>query len=134
MTVFTTEEKMIIKFLSGMILFGAGVAGYRSIFPSEIPPNDIDLHEFRTLANEPWMEVKDSSENRKNQSLKIININTSNKADLMAIPGIGPVMAERIIRHREDYGLFNSNEDIQNVKGIGAKTYIKIKPYLKTED
>jgi len=41
---------------------------------------------------------KNPNENRKNQLLKSVNINTSDKADIMTIPRIGPVTAERIIK------------------------------------
>ena len=53
---------------------------------------------------------------------------------MMKIPGIGPVTAERIILHREDHGLFNSVEELLNVKGIGPKTLEKIRTYIKYED
>ena len=74
------------------------------------------------------------NENRKNQLLKSVNINTSDKADIMTIPRIGPVTAERIILHREDHGLYNSVEELLNVKGIGPKTLEKIRTYIKIED
>ncbi|HIF83516.1 MAG TPA: helix-hairpin-helix domain-containing protein [Candidatus Marinimicrobia bacterium] len=77
---------------------------------------------------------KNPGENRQTQLLKSVNINTSNKADMMTIPGIGPVTAERIILHREDHGLFNSVEELLNVKGLGPKTLEKIRTYIKIED
>ena len=77
---------------------------------------------------------KNPDENRQTQLLKSVNINTSNKADMMTIPGIGSVTAERIILHREDHGLFNSVEELLNVNGIGPKTLEKIRTYIKIED
>ena len=52
-----------------------------------------------------------------------ININTGGVSELDKIPGIGPVLAQRIIDFREQNGFFSSPEEIQNVSGIGAKTY-----------
>jgi len=53
----------------------------------------------------------------------------------MTIPGIGPVTAERIMIHRQDFGLFQSVEALlEVVRGIGPKTFEKIKPFIKTED
>ena len=49
----------------------------------------------------------------------------------MTIPGIGPVTAERFILRTEDHGLFNSVEELLNVKGIGPKTLEKIRTYIK---
>ena len=74
---------------------------------------------------------KNPDENRQTQLLKSVNINTSNKADMMTIPGIGSVTAERIILHRGDHGLYNSVEELLNVKGIGPKTLEKIRTYIK---
>ena len=61
-----------------------------------------------------------------------VNINTATKEELMKIPGIGPKMAEQIIKHREVYGEFKRIEDIMNVKGIGQKKFEKMKNYLTT--
>ncbi|MBC8344912.1 MAG: helix-hairpin-helix domain-containing protein [Candidatus Marinimicrobia bacterium] len=90
---------------------------------------------FKAAAVRMAEEIENNpDENKQNQLLKSVNINTSNKANMMTIPGIGPVTAERIILHREDHGLFNSVEDLLNVKGIGPKTLEKIKTYIKVED
>jgi len=53
---------------------------------------------------------------------------------MMTMPGIGPVTAERIILHREGHGLFNSVEELLNVKGLGPRTLEKIRTYIKIED
>ena len=39
----------------------------------------------------------------------------------MALPGIGQVLAQRIISYREEYGSFQTVEDLMNVEGIGEK-------------
>ena len=49
----------------------------------------------------------------------IVNINTATAAELDALPGIGPVLAGRIIDYREAYGGFRSPEELSKVKGIG---------------
>lgn len=55
-----------------------------------------------------------------------VNINTAGAAELDTLPGIGPAIAQRIIDYREQNGLFSSPEDLQNVSGIGPKTYEKM--------
>lgn len=62
-----------------------------------------------------------------------ININTALPADLKGLPGIGEVMAERIIEYRELHGRFTKTEDIKKVKGIGDKKFEHIQQYLIAE-
>ena len=56
----------------------------------------------------------------------LINLNTATQSELQQVKGIGPVLAERIISTRP----YNSIEDLKKVKGIGTKTYKKIRKYF----
>lgn len=55
-----------------------------------------------------------------------VNINTATKEELMSLQGIGEVLSERIIEYRKN-AKFNSIDEIQQVKGIGEKTFEKLK-------
>ncbi len=50
-----------------------------------------------------------------------VNINTADEDALTALPGIGPVLAERILAYRAQNGPFRAIEEITNVEGIGEK-------------
>ena len=50
-----------------------------------------------------------------------ININTATQTELMTLPGIGEVIAQRIIDYRSEHGDFRTVEDLLNVSGIGEK-------------
>ncbi len=62
-----------------------------------------------------------------------VNINTASKEGLTNLNGIGPVTAERIIEYREKNGPFKKKEEIKTIKGIGEKTYQKIKDFIVLE-
>jgi len=62
-----------------------------------------------------------------------ININTANDSILQTLPGIGPVLSERIINYRNQNGLFGSIDEIKNVSGIGEKKFEGIKDLICTQ-
>lgn len=62
-----------------------------------------------------------------------LNINTATAAEFELLPGIGPVIAERIAEYREAYGPFTSVEQLQNVAGIGPSKYDAIRELVVTE-
>ena len=66
-------------------------------------------------------------------SASVVNINTADAAALDTLPGIGPVIAERIIAYRELNGNFSSTEEITQVKGIGSATYKKLESLICIE-
>ena len=49
----------------------------------------------------------------------LVDLNTAGVADLDALPGIGPVLAQRIVDHRTEQGRFRSVEELDDVPGIG---------------
>lgn len=48
-----------------------------------------------------------------------LDLNSASASELEALPGVGPVLAERIVEFREEHGRFNSPEDLLDVPGIG---------------
>lgn len=62
-----------------------------------------------------------------------ININKATPAQLQALPGIGPVMAQRIVAYRQQKGLFTKPEDLLDVSGIGPKTFEKMREFVTVE-
>jgi len=57
-----------------------------------------------------------------------VNLNTATAAELEALPGVGPVLAQRIIDHREKHGGFRSVEELREVPGIGDATFAELEP------
>jgi competence protein ComEA len=59
-----------------------------------------------------------------------INLNSATLEQLESLPGIGRKVAERIIEHRTKSGGFKRIEELMNVKGIGEKSFLKLKPLI----
>lgn len=59
-----------------------------------------------------------------------LDINTATKVQLMELPGIGEVIAERIIAFRTTSGPFSSVEQLLNVEGIGTVKLQQIETYI----
>ena len=59
-----------------------------------------------------------------------VNLNSANQAQLESLPGVGPVTAKAILAWRSEHGKFTRIEELQEVNGIGAKTYAQIAPYV----
>lgn len=64
--------------------------------------------------------------NLDNNSSKI-NVNNASETELQKISGVGPSLATRIVKYREENGKFKNIEDLKNVSGIGEKKYESIK-------
>ncbi|MGN1295652.1 MAG: helix-hairpin-helix domain-containing protein [Bacilli bacterium] len=63
-------------------------------------------------------------------SVAKVNINTATAEELSTISGISLNLGNAIVAYREENGPFQTLEDIQNVSGIGEKTYEKIRDYI----
>lgn len=101
---------------------------------------DKDKNEESIIASDsdeisPESDKPDEKENSKeepaiSEEIKIININTASKEELVSLNGIGDAKAQAIIDYRKTTGLFATIEEIKNVKGIGEAIFAKIKDYI----
>ena len=60
-----------------------------------------------------------------------LDINEATMAQLMELPGIGQILAERIITYRTQNGMFSSTDDLINIEGIGEKKLQQIEVLIK---
>ena len=60
----------------------------------------------------------------------VVNLNTASAAQLEALPGIGAKTAARIVEYRQKNGPFKKIEELMNVKGIGEKSFLKLRPQI----
>lgn len=59
-----------------------------------------------------------------------VDINEAGAAELSKLPGVGEQVAKRIIAYREENGPFEKAEELMNVRGIGEKSFLKLKPHI----
>jgi competence protein ComEA len=85
-------------------------------FPKEKTDSEARLSE----EDETAMEGDSAKDN-------IIDLNSAGYFDLQTLPGIGPVLARRIMAYRDSVGAFRTTDDLLNVNGIGEKKLADIK-------
>jgi competence protein ComEA len=59
-----------------------------------------------------------------------VNLNTATLAEIEALPGVGSATAKLIVEHRQKNGGFKKIEELMNIKGIGEKSFLKLKPMV----
>lgn len=56
-----------------------------------------------------------------------LNLNSATQAQLERLPGIGPATAARILEYRQKNGGFKRIEDLMSIRGVGEKTFLRLK-------
>lgn len=59
-----------------------------------------------------------------------VNLNSASATQLQTLPGVGASTAQRIVDYRQKNGGFKKIEELMNVKGIGEKSFLKLKPLI----
>lgn len=63
-----------------------------------------------------------------------VELNTADQAGLETLPGVGPRTAELIIEYRTKNGGFRKIEELMNVRGIGERTFLRLRDLVKIGD
>ena len=82
-----------------------------------------------------FIEIKNPITTSKNNTIipQNIELNSADTSQLKTLPGIGSVIAKRIIKYRDRLGGFYSSEQLKEVYGLKTETYNKIKKYLSID-
>ena len=89
---------MALLFVAGTSLVGIGLLTWRQIFPPP-PPAFIRLE---------------------------VHVNRADAAELASLPGVGPVMARRMVEDRQRHGRYLTLTDLARVKGVNAKVLARL--------
>ena len=97
-------------------LFAAFLAGF--FFGRNVNRTPVQISAVPTVTQATELAAEESTEATEFQ---LININTATASQLDTLPGIGEVLAQRIIDYRTEYGPFRTVGDLMDVSGIGEK-------------
>ena len=108
-----------LKFLAALSTTALVMGGYLFIRTYAYPPE-----------NPPALKVFLGEDEQVFTGIFVLDPNTAPADSLELLPGIGPVLADRIVEYRRQKR-FEREIDITEVKGIGPKMYEQLKPYLR---
>jgi|GEM_PF-1438570 len=118
----TKQEKTVLVFLVLSLLLGNSILFLKR--RGEHLAQDLITSQRFTL--DQLIQKSDSLTKAGKEYLRI-DINTATMEELILLPGIGRATARRIVDYRDDFGPFETPEDLINVKGIGDAKYRDIK-------
>lgn len=141
----TKSEQKAILFVAVILLLSVLIQWIRPGMKNS-KPFDYTLQDslFKTLSADtipvktdsvkPASLKKKIKKKKETPQLLKINVNRATKQELIRLPGVGSVTAQRIIDYRMENGPFKSINELIHVKRIGPKTLEKIKPYIYIND
>jgi comEA protein len=124
-----------VFFLLATVAFAMFLIGYY-VGNTRLPVETATITMEAAEVAEPTEELPEPTDSTETTELSSdkININTATALELTTLPGIGDVLAARIVAYREENGAFQSIDEIDNVEGIGDARFEQIKDYITVED
>ena len=123
-------EKGVLLLTAGFVLFTGGwfLAGQNTSEPYTVTVSAPQ----EPSAPDPALQEAPAEGERPDSLLpgEVIDLNAADTYDLDRLPGIGPAKAEAILAYREEYGPFQSVDDLLAVSGIGEVTLENLRPYV----
>ncbi|NPV13479.1 helix-hairpin-helix domain-containing protein [candidate division WOR-3 bacterium] len=105
------REKTVVIFLVSVLVVGAGISFFKKSQRSRV------VSEVNIIGGERSGDEK-------------LDINQATAEQLEALPGIGSVIAQRIVEYREKHGGFKTVDELLEVTGIGPKRLAGIKDFV----
>lgn len=96
--------------------------------PSEAEKTPVDRSDQSVMSAKSSVEATVTRSDVPQRGL--LDLNLAGPEDLESLPGIGAVLARRVIAYRKTVGRFHAVEELREVKGIGSKKFDRLKPFV----
>lgn len=125
----TRREALAVVTLAGLFLLGLGVRHFQK---QQVPPLQVDSLVARPAADSVTSSASEEASSIPTPSAQNpINVNSASETVLERLPGVGPVLADRIDRYRSNRREFQQVDELQRVNGIGPKTLETLRPLVR---
>jgi competence protein ComEA len=111
---------LTVLFLAGLIV--------RHVREQQLPPVEVDSLEARSSAVDSVGRSLGDAAGPSPENP--IDLNRASQETLQALDGIGPALSERIVQYRTTQRPFQRVQELQRVRGIGAKTLAELRPVV----
>lgn len=101
--------------------------------PQVVAETEKPALEIRDLGDPAATNLRVASPSRGAETLAVIDLNSADSAQLVALPGIGAVLSSRILKYRRKMGFFYSVEQLRMIYGLSEENFQRMAPYLQAE-
>jgi comEA protein len=132
---FTRNEIVVVGLLSAGLLAGTAVRAFRGSGTTRSAFSYVEADSAFVRGARAFhasMSTKQDS-GRARPALRPVDLNDATATELVALPGIGPAMAGRILAYRKEHGRFASVDDLDRVRGIGPATLRRLRPLVHVD-
>ena len=121
----TDAERRGARLLAFLLVLGTATDLYRAHFPVPAPEVTAPAARADSASATPVLPQGSGAPAVR------LDLNTASVQDLDRLPGIGPVLAQRIVVHRARHGRFRSVDELLAVPGIGPRLLERLRPFVR---